>query len=101
MPNKKRYRRNVKEIDVTSGEKFAVRKNWKGRIPVAVVFPNSYYIGMSNLAVHALYKELNGIDDVVCERCFLDHTNSIESGSPLSSFKIIFFTLSFELDYVN
>ncbi len=101
MLNKKRYRKNVKEADVVSGERFAIRKDWKGRIPVAVVFPNSYYIGMSNLAVHALYKELNGMDDIVCERCFLDHTYSIESGRPLASFEIIFFTLSFELDYVN
>ncbi|HEX2965708.1 MAG TPA: hypothetical protein VHO84_07975 [Syntrophorhabdaceae bacterium] len=101
MSSKKSYRKKVKEADALSTERFTVIKNWKNRIPVAVVFPNSYYIGMSNLAVHMLYKELNRMDDVVCERFFLDSMNSLESGRPLTSFELAFFTLSFELDYVN
>jgi radical SAM superfamily enzyme YgiQ (UPF0313 family) len=59
---------------------------------------------MSNLATHVLYKKLNDIDDVVCERCFYDENKkpvSLESGRPLSSFEMLFFTLSFELDYIH
>jgi radical SAM superfamily enzyme YgiQ (UPF0313 family) len=44
------------------------------------------------------------MDDVVCERCFFGGDEaplSLESNRPLVSFAIIFFTLSFELDYVN
>jgi radical SAM superfamily enzyme YgiQ (UPF0313 family) len=73
-------------------------------VPVCVVFPNTYYIGMSNLAVHLLYAALNASPEVVCERLFLDEGEkpvSVESGRPLSSFEIIFFTLSFEMDYPN
>jgi radical SAM superfamily enzyme YgiQ (UPF0313 family) len=69
-----------------------------------VVFPNSYHVGMSNLAVHILYGMLNARDDVVCERFFYEEGMplvSVESSRPLSSFASVFFTLSFELDYPN
>jgi len=87
-----------------SSETGTVIKKWGGKIPVCIVFPNSYHVGMSNLATHILYKKLNAMDDVVCERCFIgdDETpTSLENKRPLGSFDIIFFTLSFELDYVN
>jgi radical SAM superfamily enzyme YgiQ (UPF0313 family) len=89
---------------VPLNERGVLIKSWRHRTPVAVVFPNSYYIGMSNLAVHILYKTLNNLPDIVCERCFLDEAGkavSVESGRPLSAFSILFFTLSYELDYVN
>lgn len=69
-----------------------------------MVFPNSYHVGMSNLAVHILYRALNARDDVVCERFFREEGAplvSVESSRPLSSFALVFFTLSFELDYPN
>jgi radical SAM superfamily enzyme YgiQ (UPF0313 family) len=87
-----------------SSEKGTVTKKWGGRIPVCIVFPNSYYVGMSNLATHILYRRLNDMDDVVCERCFFEDGGnplSLESGRPLIFFEILFFTLSFELDYIN
>ena len=90
--------------DFLSTEKGAVIKKWGGKTPVCVVFPNSYYVGMSNLAVHILYERLNSMEDVVCERAFLPEdgrTVSLESARPLSDFEIVFFTLSFELDYIN
>jgi radical SAM superfamily enzyme YgiQ (UPF0313 family) len=87
-----------------ASENGTIVKKWGGKIPVCVVFPNTYYIGMSNLAAHILYKTLNSYDDVVCERCFLEENGecvSIESGRPLKSFKCVFFTLSFEMDFIN
>ncbi len=59
---------------------------------------------MSNLATHILYKTLNDRDDMVCERLFYEEGRplvSLESSRPLSSFEIVLFTLSFELDYPN
>jgi radical SAM superfamily enzyme YgiQ (UPF0313 family) len=100
----KRTRRNDDEVDLLLGEKGTIRKKWGGRIPVLVVFPNSYHVGMSNLATHILYRTLNDRDDVVCERLFYEKGRplvSLESSRPLSSFAIVFFTLSFELDYPN
>jgi radical SAM superfamily enzyme YgiQ (UPF0313 family) len=100
----KRTRRNEDKEDLLLGEKGTIRKKWGGRIPVLVVFPNSYHVGMSNLATHILYRMLNDRDDVVCERLFCEEGRplvSLESSRPLSSFEIVFFTLSFELDYPN
>ncbi|MCX8111277.1 MAG: B12-binding domain-containing radical SAM protein [Syntrophorhabdaceae bacterium] len=85
-------------------EKGVQIKNWRNRTPVCVVFPNTYYVGMSNLAVHLLYRLLNNIPDIVCERAFFEEDKailSVESKRPLSSFECLFFTLSFELDYIN
>jgi len=85
-------------------ESGTILKKWGNKIPVCVVFPNTYYIGMSNLAAHILYKTLNNYDDVVCERCFLEDNGeciSIESGRPLKSFECVFFTISFEMDFIN
>jgi radical SAM superfamily enzyme YgiQ (UPF0313 family) len=87
-----------------ASESGTIVKKWGNKIPVCVVFPNTYYIGMSNLAAHILYKTLNSYDDVVCERCFLEENGeciSIESGRPLKSFEWIFFTISFEMDFIN
>lgn len=100
----RRTRRNDDKADLLLGEKGTIRKKWGGRIPVLIVFPNSYHVGMSNLATHILYKTLNDRDDVVCERLFYEEGRplvSLESSRPLSSFEIVFFTLSFELDYPN
>ena len=90
--------------EILSRERGCVLKKWTNRVPVCVAYPNTYYIGMSNLAVHLLYRELNSRPEVVCERVFLDPGGkplSVESGRPLSSFEVVFFTLSFEMDYPN
>jgi len=60
-----------------ASETGTIIKKWGGKIPVCVVFPNSYYVGMSNLATHMLYRRLNDMDDVVCERCFLERTERL------------------------
>jgi radical SAM superfamily enzyme YgiQ (UPF0313 family) len=84
-------------------------KDWGGRIPVAIVYPNSYYIGMSNLAVQTVYSLFNAYPDFVCERAFVDPPGrdtrgpqpvvSIESQRPISDFAVVAFTLSYEFDY--
>lgn len=87
----------------------AIRKDWKGRIRVALVYPNRYYVGMSNLGFQTVYHLLNQIDHVLCERSFLpekngcatDRITTIESGRPISDFDVIAFSLSFENDYLN
>jgi len=89
---------------VLSREQGTVLKKWTNRVPVCVAFPASYYIGMSNLSVHLLYRVLNERPEVVCERIFFDEevgTLSVESGRPFDAFEIVFLTLSFEMDYPN
>ncbi|MDI6814778.1 MAG: radical SAM protein, partial [Dehalococcoidales bacterium] len=92
-----------------SREQGTIIKDWGGRIPIALIYPNSYYIGMSNLGLHAIYSLLNSYNEVVCERAFwerdkrdkLQPTLSLESQRPLSDFTILAFSISYELDYFN
>jgi len=89
-------------------EQGAVVKEWGGRLPIALVYPNSYYIGMSSLGVHAIYGLLNGYGNVVCERVFWERRNdprhpplSLESQRPLSDFAVVAFSITYEVDYLN
>ncbi|MGI8587700.1 MAG: radical SAM protein [Chloroflexia bacterium] len=94
----------------------AIRKDWGGRLPVALVFPNTYYIGMSSLGFQTIYSLFNAAPDIVCERAFLPDSDgqfemprnrpdmqplSLESGRPLRDFEIVAFSVSYELDYFN
>jgi radical SAM superfamily enzyme YgiQ (UPF0313 family) len=86
------------------GERGTIHKDWGGKLPVALVFPNTYYLGMSSLAVHALYRLWNALDDVVCERVFADPPGpplSLESAAPLDYFPVVAFSISYEVDYFN
>ena len=84
-----------------------IRKQWKGRISVALVYPNRYHVGMSSLGYQTLYDLLNKLDRVVCERAFLSDGKgsetvrpaTIESGRPIADADIIAFSISFENDY--
>jgi len=91
-----------------------VVKDWGGRIPVALAFPNTYYSGMSNLGFQAIYGLFNANHDVVCERVFLPEANlaaeyartstpllSLESQRPVTEFELVAFSLSYENDYPN
>ncbi len=86
-----------------------IRKNCKGCIRIALVYPNKYHVGMSNLGFQTVYHLLNNIENVVCERSFLPDTidlpgariTTIESGRQISDFDIISFSISFENDYPN
>ncbi len=87
-----------------SREQGTVIKDWGGRLPIALVYPNSYYIGMSNLGLHAIYSLLNSYSEVVCERAFRDKklpVISLESQRPLSDFAVLAFSITYELDYFN
>ena len=83
----------------------SVRKKWKNKLPVALVYPNHYKLGMSNLGYQLVYRLLNQHPSYVAERVFLPETNekplSIESGRPLADFPLLLFSVSFEQDYPN
>ena len=84
-----------------SVEKGAILKR-NTPLRVALVFPNTYSVGMANLGFQTIYKILNQIPDVSCQRFFLDlGINSLEENRKLTSFHIIAFSLPFEMDYPN
>ncbi len=95
-------------------EQNAFKKDWGGRISVALVYPNLYSVGMANLGFLTVYSLLNQHADIVCERSFCPDIAemeemvrtgtrpfSLETLRPLSSFDIIAFSLSYENDYPN
>ncbi|MFC2020429.1 radical SAM protein [Chloroflexota bacterium] len=92
-----------------SRETGTIIKDWGGRLPVALIYPNAYYLGMSNLGMHAIYSLLNDYQNVVCERVFWEKENSasqkhclsLESQRPLTDFAVLAFSISYELDYFN
>ncbi len=87
----------------------AIRKQWRNRISLALIYPNRYFVGMSNLGFQTVYRLLNNMDTVVCERVFLPGPDarpsqpivSVESGRLVTDFEIIAFSISFENDYSN
>ncbi len=92
-----------------SREQGTIIKDWGGRIPIALVYPDSYYIGMSNLGLHTIYSLLNSYGKVVCERVFWEKEGrtqkplalSLESQRPLSDFAVLAFSITYELNYFN
>lgn len=85
-----------------------IRKDPGGKLRIALLYPNTYAIGMSNLGVQTLYRLLNARPDVVCERAFLPADSSssaslrtLESDTPLRAMDVLAFSVSFELDYPN
>ena len=112
-------------------EQGTIRKDWGGRLPIALCYPNSYAIGMCNLGFQSVYSLFNSAREFVCERVFaepvligsrsagrgdwtgddsyriegrleaLGEPLSVESQRPLGDFSVVAFSLSFELDYFN
>jgi radical SAM superfamily enzyme YgiQ (UPF0313 family) len=91
-----------------------IRKDWGGRVSFALVYPNTYAVGMSNLGFQTIYRHLNALPDVVCERVFLPDPEdlpeyrrtgrgpfSLESKRPLSEFDLVGFSITYEGDYIN
>ena len=89
-----------------------MRKPHGGRLRVALSFPNTYFVGMSNLGLQTVYHLFNADDRVVCERVFLPprgelaslrrgSLSTLESGTPVRDFDIFAFSVSFEWDYTN
>ncbi len=95
-------------------ERGAVFKAQDAEVAVALAYPNTYHVGMSNLGVHRIYSILNKRPDTACERVFLpdeedilEYTStnsklfSLESRRMVKDFDILAFSVSFEQDYVN
>jgi radical SAM superfamily enzyme YgiQ (UPF0313 family) len=95
-------------------ERGAIVKPHGDRLRIALAFPNTYFVGMSNLGLQTVYRLFNEQDDVVCERVFLPpkqelHAQlasgtrlvTIESQTPVFDFDVFAFSVSFEWDYPN
>src|SRR6267378_3594633 len=103
-----------KALALLAAEQGTVYRDWGGKISVALVYPNTYAVGMSNLGFQTIYRHLNAIPDVVCERVFLPDPEdldeirrtgappfSLESLRPLTDFHMVGFSVTYEGDYIN
>src|SRR4030066_1246976 len=99
----------------TGGELNQVVKHWDSiETHVALVFPDIYDIGMSNLGLTILYELINQRSDALAERVFSPWIDmevamrgasiplySLESKQPLPAFDIIGFSFPYETLYTN
>ena len=85
-------------------ERFTEAPNRFGAYRLALGFPNSYEVGMSNLGFQWVYRLLNRIPDLSCERFFHEEGEpavTFETGTPISEFGLLAWSLSWEMDIVN
>ncbi len=99
----------------TGGEWNSVVKDWESTpVKVALAYPDTYEIGMSNLGLMILYDILNRQPDILCERVYapwLDMEErlrraglplySLETRHALTDFDIVGVSLPYELNYTN
>ncbi len=90
------------------------RFNYRKPVRFALVYPSTYYLGMSSLGVQVIYDTLNHREDTACERAFIPEAQtlhqlkrsgtslfSFETQTRLNEFDLVGFSVSFESDYVN
>jgi radical SAM superfamily enzyme YgiQ (UPF0313 family) len=100
--------------DTLSREVGYIQKPHAGRLRIALAFPNTYFVGMSNLGFQTVYRLFNNQPDIVCERVFLPPKQelksllesgarivALESQTPIHEFDVLAFSVSFEWDYTN
>src|SRR5689334_6387552 len=110
----KSWEQRERALDTLSKETGYVRKPHGGRLRIALAFPNTYWVGMSNLGFQTVYRLFNAQPDIVCERVFLPPKQeladqlaaktpllTLESQSPVAEFDVLAFSVSFEWDYAN
>ncbi len=85
-----------------------------GKLRVCLLYPNRYHLAQSSLGFQTVYHLLNLHPGVVCERAFLPEEEdlaemarrreellSYESQTPVHTFDVVGFSVSYELDYLN
>ena len=76
-----------------------------GHLPLALVYPNTYRVGMSSLGFQTVFRLFGNAGPFRCERAFLyedrfsHFTSTLETEKSLRTFPLIGFSLSYELDY--
>jgi radical SAM superfamily enzyme YgiQ (UPF0313 family) len=110
----KSWHQRERALETLAKETGYVRKPHGGRLRIALAFPNTYWVGMSNLGFQTVYRLFNAQEDIVCERVFLPPKQelaelvasrtglvTLESQTPVGEFDVLAFSVSFEWDYVN
>ncbi len=97
------------------GELNITVKDWEAtQTKVALVFPDIYDIGVSNVGLKILYDQVNQRDDALAERAYVPWPDmealmrengiplySLETKHPLAEFDLIGFSIPYETLYTN
>ena len=98
------------------GGEFGVQKKDHSKCDVrfALVFPDTYEVGMSHIGSAIIYDMVNSKENLCAERCFApwpdmektlrtrgEFLRTLESYTPLHAFDVIGFSLQHELSYTN
>ena len=115
----KRLRRILPRVQkparYTGGEYNQIMKDRaEAELRMALCFPDTYEIGMSNVGTRILYAALNAMPGVWCERCYAPWEDfarelraaslplyALESGDPLADFDALGFSLGYEMAYTT
>ncbi len=99
----------------TGGEWNSIIKEWHDeRLKLALIYPDTYEIGMSNVGLGILYDRVNARDEFLAERAFAPWVDmeevlreadvplfSLETRHSLNAFDVVGFSLQYELTYTN
>jgi radical SAM family uncharacterized protein/radical SAM-linked protein len=98
----------------TGGEAGLIRRDGPARIRLALVYPDLYEVGMSNLGLKILYSVASSMPGVAVERAFAPWPDmqdrmrkagvslyGLESFTPLKEFHLVGITLQSELTFTN
>ena len=105
----------TKAVRYTGGEWNSITHPWEeATVRWALLYPDVYEVGMSNLGLAILYDLLNHTPGTLAERCYAPWPDmeealrrrrtplfSLENRRPLSEFDALGFSLSYELTYTN
>src|SRR6202049_4847335 len=97
----KSWAQRERALETLAKEIGYVKKPHGDRLRIALAFPNTYWVGMSNLGFQTVYRLFNAEDDIVCERFFLPPKQelaelsrssatllTLESGTPVGEFDV-------------
>ncbi|MFO8062903.1 MAG: TIGR03960 family B12-binding radical SAM protein [bacterium] len=98
----------------TGGEYNVIDKDPEGKVRICLSYPDLYSVGMSSNGHKLLYHMLNRKYNVYAERVYAvepdmekmlieedEPLRTLETGTPLSRFDMIGFTVEYELTYTN
>jgi radical SAM superfamily enzyme YgiQ (UPF0313 family) len=96
----------------TGNEWNSTRKDWPGRLHVALAYPDVYEEAICDAWTLSIYGRLNSEDDVLCERAYVPWPDmdqalcrsglplyALESGRPLAAFDVVLVVLPDELHF--
>lgn len=86
-------------------EKPLFKRTQHDELSVALIFPNQYHLGISNLGFHRVFQLANLTEGIHCQRFFWDKAfrkyYSFDHLRPIDEFPVWAFSICFEMDYFN